>query len=106
LGENSLTLWAELEDLRKKRAALEFQLHSIEEKEKTLEESTKILEEKLAIQELEEKIKAKSAVVEELEFKMRDMEKRLKEPQTEPETATITEEPDAKSETHGYFLRG
>ena len=95
-----MSLWHEIEDLQKKKAELEFQLHSIEEKEKTLAERARMLEEKLAIHELEEHLKIKNETVEKLESRVRDLERRLKE----PETSAIVNEPETKQNTSGYFL--
>jgi predicted RNase H-like nuclease (RuvC/YqgF family) len=104
-GALNLTLWHEIEDLQKKKAELEFQLHSIEEKEKTLEERARLLEEKLAIQQLEEKLKTKTEVVEKLETKVNELEQRLS-----PSLNTmVAEESEIQTETqqnnNGYSLR-
>lgn len=72
-----LTLWHEIEDLQKKKAELEFQLHSLEEKEKILEERARLLEEKLAIKELEQKVRIKTESIEKLESRISDLEHRL-----------------------------
>lgn len=103
-GGNSLSMWRELPDIKKKKVELEFQLRSMEEKERILEERAKMLEEKLEIQELEERLKVKHEVVEQLESKVRDLEKRLKEPQEEPEASRITNEPSAKSSPFKYVF--
>lgn len=75
MGAHNLSVWHELEDLQKKRAELEFQLHSLEEKERTLEEKARIMQEKLAIQELGEHLKIKHDAVEQLETKIMELEK-------------------------------
>jgi predicted nucleic acid-binding Zn-ribbon protein len=102
---SSLTYWVELADLQKKKAELEFQLHSVGEKKKTLKETIKILEERLAIQELDEQLKSDHETLEQLESKVKDLENRLKEPQKEPETSTITKEPHVKPNTFRFHLK-
>ncbi|MEM3617081.1 MAG: hypothetical protein QXJ31_04125 [Candidatus Bathyarchaeia archaeon] len=76
-GVQNLTLWHEIEDLQKKKAELEFQLHSLEEKEKTLEERARLLEEKLAIKELEQRVRIKTESIEKLESRINELEQRL-----------------------------
>lgn len=99
-----MSVWHELEDIKRKKADLEFQLRSMEEREKALEERVKILEEKLEIQELEHHLKAKHKAVEHLESKARDLQKRLKNPQGKPK-ASITKEPDSKSTKFRYMFK-
>ena len=98
-----MPLWHEIEDLQKKKAELEFQLHSIEEKEKTLEERARLLEEKLAIQQLEEKLRLKMEAVENLEARINELERKLKR---ETETAvTVRMEPQTQQNANDSPLR-
>jgi len=73
-----LSIWNELQDLRKKKAELEFQVHSLEEKERTLLERTQLMDEQLQIQQLEDRLKTKHDTVEQLEIKIEEMERRIK----------------------------
>jgi predicted RNase H-like nuclease (RuvC/YqgF family) len=102
-GATKLTLWNEIEDLQKKKAELEFQLHSIEEKEKTLEEKARLLEEKLAIQQLEQKLKIKTETVEKLESRINELEQNLNPSPTL--TAVPEPEPETQQNTTSYSLR-
>ena len=102
-GCKYLSAWHELEDLQKKRAELEFQLHSLEEKERTLEEKAKIMQEKLAIQELEEHLKIKHEAVEQLESKIMELEKKIKE-QEKKQERPIFSEPQQEEEKTEYFF--
>ncbi len=75
----------ELEQIQKKKSELANELRSMEQREKALAEGIKILEEKFAIQELEEQVKAKRAALDRLESKRKELEKRIKEPQKNPQ---------------------
>lgn len=97
-----LTLWQEIQDLKKKKAELEFQLHSIEEKEKTLEEKAKLLEEKWEIHQLEEKIKIKTDGIQKLESRINELEQKLGKSET---TTIVTPEPSPQQTNNGYSLR-
>lgn len=93
-----MSLWQQLEGLKKKKADLEGELLSLEQKEKTLEERTKILVEGLAIQEermrkFEVQLKDKHEAVNMLESKMMELEKTLKKPVKES-----VREPEKKTE--------
>lgn len=102
VGVLELSLWHEIEDLQKKKAELEFQLHSVEEKEKTLEERARLLEEKLAIQQLEEKLKIKAESVEKLESRINELEQKLN---SSSPTVVATTEPETPKNVNGYSLR-
>jgi hypothetical protein len=98
-----LSAWHELVDLQKKKAELEFQLHSLEEKEKDLEEKTRVLTERLSIQEMEEHLKVKHYAVERLECKLMELERKLKEQENKQGSSMTTQ--DAQQGMTGYIFR-
>lgn len=85
-----MSLTTELEQLQNRKEALRNKLQFVQAKISNLVDRQRILEEKLAIQELDEKIMVKTVLAEQLESKIRELEKRLKEPQRKPEVSPET----------------
>ncbi len=89
-----MSLTTELEGLLKEREQLKNMWQSLDEEEKFLGKRLRIVEEKLAVQDLKGKIMAKRAVVDQLKSKIRELEKRLEEPQKkEPIKVTVKAAP-------------
>jgi len=94
--------WREIQDLQRKKAEMEFQLHSLTEKETMLEEKARMLEERLAMQDLEERLKVKHDCVENLENRVTDLEKRLKEQETNLENLVIKKDGEQRQTAEYY----
>jgi chromosome segregation ATPase len=70
----------EIEELQKKRAGLETELHSLTEQEQNLDDKVKILEEKLSIQDLNMKIEARRDTISQFEARVKELEEKLENP--------------------------
>ena len=100
-----MSIWNELQDLRKKKAELEFQVHSLEKKERTLLERTQLMKEQLEIQELEDRLKTKHDTVEQLEVKIEEMERRVKENGNKPQcTQPVEDQEQERSNRATYYF--
>lgn len=82
----------ELEELRKRKAALEEESHSLEQKQMTLAEKREILAERLAIQNLEDDNEAKRGSIEKLEAELGELESKVRRTNSRPETFTPEDE--------------
>jgi len=80
-----MTASFELEELRKRKAALEDESYSLEQKQMTLAEKREILGERLAIQKLEDDNEAKRGSIEKLEAELSELESKVRRTDAEPE---------------------
>ncbi len=84
--------------MQKKKAELEFQVHSMEEREKNLLERSRLMQERLEIQELEGNLKLKHESVERLETKLSELGRKMKAQDWKFENVEIAEKREDKAE--------